>query len=110
MGSPRVSGSINASNAGDQLGVVLDQPLPSGSRVPDALDGQGWLMKVLKSTIEGRAGESRKTGDEGEPSSPQLFGIDGSDQVLLSLIQVGKQRSVFLLQFFFSAHTGSIPR
>ena len=91
------------------MGVVLNQPLPSGSQVPDALDGQRWLMKVLKSTIEGRARESRKTGDEGDPASPQLFGIDGSDQVLLSLIQVGEQRSVFLLQFYFLTHTGSIP-
>ena len=54
-------------------------------------------MKVLNGTIEGRARESRNTGDEGDPSSPQLFGIDGSDKVLLSLIQVGEQRSVFLL-------------
>jgi hypothetical protein len=69
---------------------VLNQPLPSGSRVPDALDGEGCLMKVLEGTIEGRARESRNPGDEGDPSSPQLFGIDGSDQVLLSLIQVGK--------------------
>ena len=92
------------------MGVVLNQPLPSGSRVPDALDGQGRLMKVLEGTIEGRARESRETGDECDPSSPQLFGVDGSDQVLLSFIQVGEQRSVFLLQFFFSTHTGSIPR
>jgi hypothetical protein len=67
-------------------------------------------MKVLKSTIEGRARVSRKTGDEGDPSSPQQLGIDCSEQVLLPFIQVGEQRGVFLLQFFFSAHTGSIPR
>ena len=46
------------------------------------------------------------TGDEGDTSSPQLFGIDGSDEVLLSLIQVGEQRGVFLLQFFFSCSYG----
>ena len=62
-------------------------------------------MKILNGTIDGRARESRHTGDEGNTSSPQLFGIDGSDKVLLSLIQVGEQRSVFLLQFFLFAHT-----
>ena len=65
-------------------------------------------MKILNGTIDGRARESRHTGDEGNTSSPQLFGIDGSDKVLLSLIQVGEQRSVFLLQFFLFAHTVSI--
>lgn len=48
-------------------------------------------MKILNGTIDGRARESRHTGDEGNTSSPQLFGIDGSDKVLLSLIQVGEQ-------------------
>jgi hypothetical protein len=76
--------------------------------VPYSLDGEGWLMKILNGTIDGRARESRHTGDEGNTSSPQLFGIDGSDKVLLSLIQVGEQRSVFLLQFFLFAHTVSI--
>jgi len=47
-------------------------------------------MKILKGTRDGRARESRHTGDEGNTSSPQLFGIDGSDKVLLSLIQVGE--------------------
>jgi len=48
-------------------------------------------MKILNGTIDGRARESRHTRDEGNTSSPQLFGIDGSDKVLLSLIQVGEQ-------------------
>ena len=67
-------------------------------------------MKVLDGTINRRARESRGTRDEGDASSPQPFGIEGSDEVLLPLIEVGEQRGVFLLQFFFSAHTGSIPR
>ncbi len=67
-------------------------------------------MKVLDGTINSRARESRDTRDEGDASSPQPFGIEGSDEVLLPLIEVGEQRGVFLLQFFFSAHTGSIPR
>ena len=67
-------------------------------------------MKILNGTIDGRARESRHTGDECNTSSPQLFGIDGSDKVLLSLIQVGEQRSVFLLKFFLFAHTVSITR
>ena len=67
-------------------------------------------MKILNGTRDGRARESRHTGDECNTSSPQLFGIDGSDKVLLSLIQVGEQRSVFLLKFFLFAHTVSITR
>src|SRR3954462_14218599 len=67
-------------------------------------------MKVLDGTINSRARESRDTRDEGDASSPQPFGIEGSDEVLLPLIEVGEQRGVFLLQFFFSGHTGSIPR
>ena len=67
-------------------------------------------MKALDSTIDGRARESGNTGDEGNTSSPQLFGIDGSDKVLLSLIQVRKQQAVFLLKFFCCAHTDSITR
>ena len=65
-------------------------------------------MKILNGTIDGRARESRHTGDEGNTSSPQLFGSDGSDKVLLSLIEVREQRSVFLLKFFLFAHTVSI--
>ncbi len=65
-------------------------------------------MKVLKGTIDRRARESRSAGDEGNTSSPQMFGVDGSDKVLLSLIQVGEQRSVSLLKFFCFAHAGSI--
>ena len=67
-------------------------------------------MKVLDGTINGRARESRDTRDEGDASSPQPFGVEGSDEVLLPLIEVGEQRGVSLLQFLFSAHTGSIPR
>src|SRR4051812_42456424 len=65
-------------------------------------------MKVPDGTIDRRARESRGTRDEGDPPSPQLFGIEGDDEVSLPLIEVGEQRGVFLLQFFFSAHTGSI--
>ena len=67
-------------------------------------------MKVLDGTINSRARESRDTRDEGDASSPQPSGIEGSDEVSLPLIEVGEQPGVFLLQFFFAAHTGSIPR
>ena len=36
------------------------------------------------------------------------WGIDGSDQVLLSLVQVREQQAVFLLEFFVCAHAESI--
>ena len=38
----------------DQLGVMLDQRLPSSSRVPYSLNGERWLSKALDSPIDGR--------------------------------------------------------
>ena len=94
----------------DQLGVVLDQRLPSSSRVPYSLNGQRWLSKAVDSPIDGRTRESAKTGDAGNTPSSQLLCIDGSDKVLLSLIQVRKQQAVFLLKFFCCAHTDSVTQ
>src|SRR5208337_1206643 len=94
----------------DQLGVVLDQRLPSSSRVPYSLNGERWLSKALDSPIDGRTRESAKTGDAGNTPSSQLLCIDGSDKVLLSLIQVRKQQAVFLLKFFCCAHTDSVTQ
>src|SRR5271165_5813959 len=94
----------------DQLGVVLDQRLPSSSRVPYSLNGERWLSKALDSPIDGRTRESGKTGDAGNTPSSQLLCIDGSDKVLLSLIQVRKQQAVFLLKFFCCAHTDSVTQ
>src|ERR1035438_5615262 len=50
-----------------------------------------------------------KTRDEGNTSSSQSLAIEGSDQVLLSLIQVRKQQGVLPLKFFGLGHPGSIP-
>ena len=94
----------------DQLGVVLDQRLPSSSRVPYSLNGERWLSKAVDSPIDGRTRESAKTGDAGNTPSSQLLCIDGSDKVLLSLIQVRKQQAVFLLKFFCCAHTDSVTQ
>ena len=44
----------------DQLGVVLDQRLPSSSRVPYSLNGERWLSKAVDSPIDGRTRESAK--------------------------------------------------
>ena len=92
----------------DQLGVVLDQSLPSGSGVPYSLNGERWFSKALDSSIDGRTRESGNTGDAGNTSSSQLLCIDGSDKVLLPLSQVRKQQAVFLLEFFCCAHTNSV--
>ena len=92
----------------DQLGVVLDQSLPSGSGVPYSLNGERWFSKALDSSIDGRTRESGNTGDAGNTSSSQLLCIDGSDKVLLPLSQVRKQQAVFLLEFFCCAHTDSV--
>ena len=94
----------------DQLGVVLDQRLPSSSRVPYSLNGERWLSKALDSPIDGRTRESGKTGDAGNTPSSQLLCIDGSNKVLLSLIQVRKQQAVFLLKFFCCAHRDSVTQ
>src|SRR5271157_2397282 len=92
----------------DQLGVVLDQSLPSSSGVPYSLNGEMWLSKALDSPIDGRTREPGNTGDAGNTSSSQLLCIDGSDKVLLPLIQVRQQQAVFLLEFFSCAHTDSV--
>jgi hypothetical protein len=67
-------------------------------------------MKVLEGTINSRAREARDTGDEGDTPSPQLFGIDGGNKVLLSLIQMGEQRCILLLKLILFAHAGSITQ
>ncbi len=80
------------------------------SRVPYSLNGERRLSKALDSPIDGRTRESGKTGDAGNIPSSQLLCIDGSDKVLLSLIQVWKQQAVFLLKFFCCAHTDSVTQ
>ena len=109
IGSPRIR--VNQSfQRLDQLGGVLDQRLPSGSGVPYSLNGERRFRKALDRPIDGRTRESGNTGDTGNTSSSQLLCIDGSEKVLLPLIQVRKQLTVFLLEFFCCAHTNSIIR
>ena len=98
MGSPRVSGSIKLPGL-EELRVLLGQFLAPGSGMTEALDGERRLMKALHGTIEGGARQARNAGDQSDASSPQLFRIDGSDQVLLMLIQMREQHVVFLLKF-----------
>src|SRR3974377_1615225 len=110
-GGHRIAPSIRVTQSFqrlDQLGVVLDQSLPSGSGVPYSLKGERWLSKALDSPIDGRTRESGNTGDAGNTPSSQLLRIDGSDKVLLPLIQVRKQQAVFLLEFFCCTHTDSV--
>src|SRR4051794_15697948 len=94
----------------DQLGVVLDQRLPSGSAVPYSLNGERWLIKALDSPIDGRTRESSNTADAGNTSPSQVLCIDGSDKMLLSLVQMRKQQAVFLLEFLCCAHSDSITQ
>jgi hypothetical protein len=70
---------------------MFDQCLPSGSGVSHSLNGEGILRKALDGPIDRRARKPGNTSDEGDTSSPQLLAIEGSDQVLLSLIEVRKQ-------------------
>src|SRR5208283_4979421 len=93
-----------------QLGVTLDQRLASGSGVPDSPNGEGALRKALDGPIDGRARKTSNAGDDGNTSSSQLLGVERSHQMLLSLIQVRKQRVEFMLKFFCCAHAGSIAQ
>ena len=87
----------------------MDQRLPSGSRMPDSLNGEGALRKALDGPIDGRARKTGNTGDDGDTSSSQLLAIEGSHQVLLSLVEVRKKQGVLPLKFFGFAHPGIIP-
>src|SRR5208337_653175 len=93
-----------------QLGITLDQRLASGSGVPDSPNGEGALRKALDGPIDGRARKTSNAGADGNTSSSQLLGVERSDQMLLSLIQVRKQRVEFMLKFFCCAHAGSIAQ
>src|SRR5208337_1541947 len=94
----------------NQLGVTLNQRLASGSGVPDSPKGEGALRKALDRPIDGRARKTSNTGDDGNTSSSQLLGVERSDQMLLSLIQVRKQRVEFMLKLFCCAHASSIAQ
>src|ERR1035437_8509987 len=50
---------------------------------------EGALRQALDGPIDGRPRKPRKTRDQGNTSSSQSLAIEGSDQVLLSLIQIG---------------------
>src|SRR5208283_4391152 len=93
----------------DQLGVMMDQRLSSGPRMPDSLNGEGALRKALDGPIDGRARKTSNTGDDGNTSSSQSLTIEGCNQVLLSLIDVRKQQGVLPLKFFGFAHSRIIP-
>src|SRR5208283_1526285 len=93
----------------DQLGVMMDQRLSSGPRMPDSLNGEGALRKALDGRIDGRARKTSNTGDDGNTSSSQSLAIEGCNQVLLSLIDVRKQQGVLPLKFFGFAHSRIIP-
>jgi hypothetical protein len=69
---------------------MMDQRFPSGSRMPYSLNGEGALRKALDGPIDSRARKTSNTGDDGNTSSSQSLAIKGSDQVLLSLIEVRK--------------------
>src|SRR5208283_3950783 len=93
----------------DQLGVMMDQRLSSGPRMPDSLNGEGALRKALDGPIDGRARKTSNTGDDGNTSSSQSLAIEGCNQVLLSLIEVRKQQGVLPLKFFGFAHSRILP-
>jgi hypothetical protein len=88
---------------------MLDQRLPPGSGVADALHGEGVLGEALDGPIDGRAREPGNPGDQGNTTSSQSLAVDGSDEVLLSLIEMRKEQGIFPLKFFGWAHSRIIP-
>ena len=88
---------------------MFDQFLASGSGLPDPINGEWRLTKALNGTRDGGTRQTRGTDHEGNPSSPQLFRINGSDKVLLVIIQVREQQVVFLLKFFNGSHPDMLP-
>src|SRR5262249_23610773 len=93
----------------NHLGVMLDQRLPPGSGVADALHGEGILGEALNGPIDGRAREPSNPGDQGNTASSQSLAVEAGDGGLLSLIEVRKQQGIFPLKFFGWAHSGIIP-
>jgi hypothetical protein len=87
---------------------MLDQGLPSGSRVPYSLNGEGALRQALDGSIDGGPRKSCNTRDQGDTSSSQSLAVECSDQVLLTLIEVRKQQCVLPLKFFSLTHPGII--
>ena len=83
---------------------MVDCRFSSGSIVPNTLQGNGRLAKSLDGTIERRAREPAGTSDQRETTSPEIFRIASSNEVLLSLVQMRKQHGVFLLKFFSRTH------
>src|SRR5271156_3749849 len=88
---------------------MMDQPLPSGSQMPNSLNGEGVLGKALDGPIDGRARKTGYTGYDRNTTSSQSLGIEGSDQVLLSLVEMRKQQRILALEFFGFAHPEIIP-
>src|SRR5437899_8171407 len=62
----------------DQLGVMLDQPLPPGPGAPDAFHGEGTLSQARDCPIDGRARETGNPGDQGNTPSSQSLAIEAS--------------------------------
>src|SRR6266700_7514961 len=62
-------------------------------------------MQAPDGTIERGARQASEAGHECKPSSPHLFRIDSSDKMLLALIKVRKQQSVFRLKFVRGVHS-----
>jgi hypothetical protein len=56
--------------------------------VPYSPNGEGTLRETFDGSIDGRARETSNTGDDGYTSSSQLLGVERSDQMLLSFIQM----------------------
>src|SRR5712691_1714904 len=85
--------------------IVFDYPLSSGPCLPHSFHRERFLMQAPNGTIERGARQASEAGHEGKPSSPQLFRIEGSDKMLLALIKVRKQQSVFRLKFVRFVHS-----
>ena len=100
MGSPRVSGSINASHAGTSWGLCWTNFFRPAPEPPYSLHGEGWLMKVLNGTIDGRTRESRHTGDEDDRSAPNCSASTAAIKCCCHLFRWGNREAYLCSEFF----------
>src|SRR5262249_60200294 len=88
---------------------VLDQRLGTRSGTADSSQRQGRLVQIVEGFIQRRASKAGGPSNEGDPSSPQPFGISGSDEMLLSLIQMGEQHGILLFEIVLCIHAPRLP-
>ncbi len=71
-----------------QLGIVLDQRMPSAAHVADALQRQGGRIQFLNAFHDGDTRQSAGTADQRHPAVAQLRGFGGGQHPSRSFIKM----------------------